>query len=192
MCLGLTTGSSCYLKSIPFRKPLYPSRPDINLESQASFSFLLLINHHFWKYDPYLNLHGILVRAQLTFTCLMLAIKKLTIETSERRYRRCLDVFIVNNELISHISLVFLFIDLKQVNESWEIMCRFSDAPCRNAKTSLHKTWSFPLKISSRTWPNPQKTPNLVTFTEKNLNEELWSAIFYWEVFSNRLYISLD
>ena len=75
MCLGLITGSSCFLKSMPFRKSLYPSRPDINLESQASFSFLLLINHHFWKYDPYLNLHGILVRAQLTFTCLMLAIK---------------------------------------------------------------------------------------------------------------------
>ena len=34
---------------------------------------------------------------------------------------------------------------------------------------TLHKQWSFLLKISSVIWPNSQETVDLVTFTEKVL-----------------------
>ena len=37
----------------------------------------------------------------------------------------------------------------------------------------LSKKWSFPLRSSSIMWPNPQFLVDLVTFTEKILNENL-------------------
>ena len=39
-----------------------------------------------------------------------------------------------------------------------------------NLKVTLHKQWSFLLKISSVIWPNSQETVELVTFTEKILS----------------------
>ena len=39
-----------------------------------------------------------------------------------------------------------------------------------NLKVTLHKQWSFLLKISSVIWPNSQETADLVTFTEKILS----------------------
>ena len=39
-----------------------------------------------------------------------------------------------------------------------------------NLKVTLHKQWSFLLKISSVIWPNSQETVDLVTFTEKILS----------------------
>ena len=39
-----------------------------------------------------------------------------------------------------------------------------------NLKVTLHKQWSFLLKISSVIWPNSLETANLVTFTEKILS----------------------
>ena len=38
-----------------------------------------------------------------------------------------------------------------------------------NLNVTLHKQWSFLLKISSVIWPNSQETVDLVTFTEKVL-----------------------
>ena len=49
-----------------------------------------------------------------------------------------------------------------------------------NSKTnSLHKKWSFPLRVSS-VRPDPQETADLVTCTEENLNGKLhflWSEM---------------
>ena len=39
-----------------------------------------------------------------------------------------------------------------------------------NLKVTLHKQWSFLLKISSVIWPNSWETADLVTFTEKILS----------------------
>ena len=38
---------------------------------------------------------------------------------------------------------------------------------------TLHKKWSFPLRISLLMWPNPQETADLDTFTEEILNGKL-------------------
>ena len=39
-----------------------------------------------------------------------------------------------------------------------------------NLNVTLHKQWSFLLKISSVIWPNSLETADLVTFTEKILS----------------------
>ena len=42
------------------------------------------------------------------------------------------------------------------------------------------KKWSFPLRISSVIWPNPQFPADLVTFTKEILNEKLrFFAVLY-------------
>ena len=44
---------------------------------------------------------------------------KLTIKTQERRHWRRSGVFIVTFEHISHLVLVFLFVNFEQVNVNW-------------------------------------------------------------------------
>ena len=38
---------------------------------------------------------------------------------------------------------------------------------------SLHKKWSFPLRISSLMWPNLQETADLITLMKKSLMENV-------------------
>ena len=45
---------------------------------------------------------------------------KLTRKTPERRHWHRSGVFIVNFEYISHLVLVFLFVNFEQVNAGWE------------------------------------------------------------------------
>ena len=45
---------------------------------------------------------------------------KLTIKTAERRQWCHLGVFIVNFDNMSHLFLMFLFVDFEQINVSWE------------------------------------------------------------------------
>ena len=42
-----------------------------------------------------------------------------------------------------------------------------------NSRKTLHKKWSFPLRISSAMWPKPQFPAVLATFTEETLNWKL-------------------
>ena len=43
----------------------------------------------------------------------------------------------------------------------------------KEIKLTVHKKWSFPLRISSVNWPNPQFPADLVIFTEEIPNRKL-------------------
>ena len=65
----------------------------------------------FRKLKCILNYNDLIQHSQLTFTC-----SKSTIETSKKVRRQCSSVVIVNFERISHLFLVFIFVDFEQVN----------------------------------------------------------------------------
>ena len=124
-----------------------------------------------------------------------------------RQWRRSV-VFIVNFVHISHLALVFFFINFEEVNANWDVFCYYPEAKSLHKisdknngvnyslytvlvvfwtsaerfmyiqLTSLHKKWSFPLRISSVNVPNPQFPVDLVTFTGEILTGKLhflWS-----------------
>ena len=58
-------------------------------------------------------------------------------------------------------------------------------------KVRMKLLWSFPLRIYSVMWPNPQESAALVTSTEDILNGKLHYLCKAWQIFAGRKMIHL-
>ena len=67
----------------------------------------------------------------------------------------------------------FFFFPVLHRNQ-WKVGTKWINKTDPPKEVSLHKKWSFPLRISSvKMWPNPQFHVDLVTFTEEIFNGKL-------------------